>query len=276
MLDRLWVYQSSDESFYVGNSLPAVLALSKATLCALTTDYPTRVNNRISKYRDVDLCPVPVTRGSLSHIYFHNIIWDGKDLKVMRKPEDAPKFDSFETYRDYLFSVARRLGSNALHVNRRFPVSQLATISSGYDSAPAAVVAREAGSTEAATISHARAVIPRSDSGAPIAKLLGMSCRIYPRTRARTENEIYFWAPLGSANELNFSVLETPEPVCLLFTGVFGGLVWSSLRHMHPDYHHVKFADTNGLGITEYRLEKGIIHCPVPFIGFHRAADLFP
>jgi hypothetical protein len=273
MLDRLWVYQSSEKYFYIGNSLPAVLAVSKATLCSSTIDYPTRTNNRISKYREVDLCPVPVTSGSLSHIYFHNIIWDGKDLKVVRKREDAPTFDSFETYRDYLFSVARRLGSNASHINRRFPVSQLATISSGYDSAAAAVVAREAGCTEAATISHARAVIPRSDSGAPIAKLLGMSCTSYPRIRSHAQTEIYFWAPLGSANDLNFSVLDTPEPVCLLFTGVFGGEVWTSFEHMHPD--NMKFAAVNGLGLSEYRLTRGIIHCPVPFWGFHRASDLW-
>lgn len=42
---------------------------------------------------------------------------------------------------------------------------------------------------------------------------------------------------------------------------------------MHPA--QFRGADTNGLGFCEYRLIRGVFHCPVPFWGFARADDLF-
>ena len=42
---------------------------------------------------------------------------------------------------------------------------------------------------------------------------------------------------------------------------------------MHP--RTVRFTDTNGLGLSEFRLKAGIIHCPVPFWGFGHVDDLW-
>ncbi len=272
MLERLWVYERN-KTFFIGNSLPAVLAVSGARLSPLQGDYPVLTTNAMKKYRELRLQPTPVSEGQLFHVYFHNILWDGTQLRVVPKPHDAPPFGHFKEYRDYLYSKARSIGANASNSARRHAVNQLTTISSGYDSAASAVIAREAGCRVSATITHARSVIPRSDSGEPIAECLGLACRAYPRTRQDPSSELWFWAPLGTAQDINFSVLETPEPVCLLYTGVFGGEVWTTIKHMHPD--NMKFSAINSVGIGEYRLSKGIIHCPVPFWGLHRVSDLW-
>jgi len=58
----------------------------------------------------------------------------------------------------------------------------------------------------------------------------------------------------------------------ILLTGYHGDKVWD-LHHVAPGGDIVR-GDASGLGLTEYRLWARFLHCPVPFWGVRRAAEI--
>ena len=128
--------------------------------------------------------------------------------------------------------TAKRIGSNAAEAGRKYAVCSVATISSGYDSPAAAVVAREAGVRRAVTIERARRDLANlfdpDDSGIEIARHLGMSCTSYSRDPRRLRFEDACWAAMGNVADVGLSLLHPPEPVCLLFTGFMGDVLWDT------------------------------------------------
>lgn len=272
-LDRLF-YCWEDDTLVVANSLPALMASTGRSLLDSCTDYPMRLINRV---RDPDSpAPnVPSDGGPVYFAYLHNLIYENGDIRQVRKPLDEPVLDSFEMYRDFLFGSARAIGANAASRSRQSRITPITTVTRGYDSVAAAVVSREAGCTQAVTIRNARALIPRSDSGAHIARHLGLRCRVYRRGGGRAHpRELTFWAALGSTQDANLAVFEYPKPCCLLFAGVHGGFVWSLEQHVAvPNLE--RGTDACGLGFSEFRLWEGVVHCPVPFWGARQGANIW-
>lgn len=267
--DRLWFYEEDGE-LWVSNSLPVLLASAELSLRDDFPFYARDTANAVERFRSPSPAFVPTSRQDLGLIYYHNLRFDGRRLRAVAKPVDAPPFTRFEAYRAFLSRAARRIGRNAADGARAQPIVPLTTISSGYDSPAASVIAREAGCSKAVTIRAARSVVPRPDSGLAIADHLGIECSVHDRHGREHPWELAFWAAVGSLQDSNLAVFAYPEPLCLLFTGVFGGRIWNTEG---PDYH--LGADTNGLGFCEFRLIQGVIHCPVPFWGWMRAAELF-
>lgn len=270
-VDRLW-YGLHEGRWVVANSLPILLACTARTLDDSFRGYQSVASDTVVRPIDVPLPAAPVSAGSVHLLTYHNLRFDGRTLTRIEKPIDAPVFDCFERYRDFMLSTGRSIGANARDAARSHPVTMRGTISSGYDSATSAVVAREAGCDRVMTVRSARSVIPRSDSGENVAEVLGLTCSSYPRSR-KTEYEDTLWAAFGRPQDLHFGILNYPEPVCLLFTGVWGGSTWT----MKPDKVTVCFdhADTTGLGLCEFRLVRGVIHCPVPTWGGMRGRSIF-
>jgi hypothetical protein len=98
-----------------------------------------------------------------------------------------------------------------------------------------------------------------------------LDCREYSRSGRGSEGEIFFWSSLGHPQDEHFSAFDYPKPVCLLFTGQFGGSVWSIDNHFHTPFDR---PDWSGLGLSGFRLWSSIIDCPVPFWGGDRAEDI--
>lgn len=267
ILDRLWHVQK-DSTLYVSNSLPLLLARSGLRL---RYDYD-------GYRRDIDsICKglmrytpeIPSDGETIQINYSTNLIWNGSDLVRSPKPI-GQSWSTYEAYRSYLMDVAERLGDNATDASRRTPVSPVTTISKGYDSPAAAVVARRAGATQAHTIVQARSLLRRSDDGSEIAEMLGYSCARYRVNQKTLQDELPFLAALGWSMDINFSVFRFKEPLNLLFTGLHGGAFWDPTEGVPTG--RISRQDPNGVGLTEYRLRHGIINCPIAMWGAQHEA----
>jgi hypothetical protein len=144
-------------------------------------------------------------------------------------------------------------------MNRIVP---LGSVSSGYDSGAAAVIAREAGCDDVVTIVNATSVLSRSDSGLEIAQHLGMNCQTYRHRRKAYRHEEAIWAIAGRPAGLNLSIFDYPNPLSLFFTGYRGDSMWC--RKVFTDTEPFSTPSIDGLGLCEHRLMEGIFHCPVP------------
>ena len=133
-------------------------------------------------------------------------MYDGNCLKEVAKPDTAPSFKTYDDYYKFLIKSANCLQKNFNDPSRHHRILPLASISSGYDSPAAAIIAKHAGCNEAVTIRKANSILRKSDSGFQIAKFLNMKCKIYERIPDQYTNEIAFWATTGVDLDLNFQL----------------------------------------------------------------------
>jgi hypothetical protein len=256
----------------VSNSLPALLAFGQNRLQESYRRYPQdlgSIANGLGGYAK----ELPLEDGVAQVTYFHNLIFDGSSLTEVSKPQSVSEFRNFDGYFAFLNKTAAQLGDNLRAKERKCKIEPLATISSGYDSATAAIIARAAGCTQAITFRKARAFIkPRSDSGKAVAVALGMSCEEYDRTAREYPDEEAVWAALGGPDDLNLTLFQFNGPLTLLFTGYHGDIVWD--RQLHHGSTSIARHDPIGTGFTELRLLRGVFHCCVPYWGVRCQADI--
>ena len=268
--DRL-VHCRRGETWFVSNSLPALLAVAGLSLRDDYTQYPQDVQS-IMAGLDNYARSLPVQDGQVQVTFYRNLRWDGRELHEVPKPETVPHFPHYAEYRQFLSDTAHRLGANMSDPSRVHRVVPLSGVSSGYDSSASAVIAREAGCKDTVTIRQSTSLWRGSDSGLPVAKALGMTCREYNRTARQYPLEEAIWAGTGRAGVLNWTLFEYPAPVCLFFTGWHGEKMWDRVDHDHPDPFVRR--DAGPLGFCEFRLIRGVIQCPVPFWAAQRNGEL--
>ncbi|NDY74435.1 hypothetical protein [Desulfobacter hydrogenophilus] len=262
-LDRLWWKQDKNEAI-ISNSLPAFLCLSRLDFLN-DYNYSAAVGSirlGLDHYQRV----LPLSDGDINVLYYHNLIWDGLILKEQPKPYSSDEFLSFEDYESYLNENARALKKNAASKKRKINVSVLSTVSQGYDSLLSTVLAKNhMGCRQTVTIKESSSLWRGSDSGKKIAECLGIECVEYKRKIGFVSDEVFFWAVAGRAMELNMAQFDYPEPLCLFLTGFHGDTVWGTdSRYISNPFLSPSVA---GMGISEYRLIRGIFHCPVPYWG---------
>src|SRR5262249_32168580 len=117
--------------------------------------------------------------------------------------------------------------SEALH-GQKIQYEPVSTISSGYDSAAAAVLAKSIGATRTLTISDSRYGEAGDDSGEPIAQRLEMSTSVRTRDdhhRAGLEAERLFYL-YGLPEDIIFHSFGEEVRRSLLFTGHKGDTMW--------------------------------------------------
>lgn len=268
--DRIW-WHSANNITTVSNSLFALLWASKVDLLP-DYDYTSAIStirHGLAVYERI----LPVKKGTINVQYFHNLIWNGEELVEVEKPLSSNGFKSFNDYANYLTSTASTIGSNAASPGRRNPVRVLTTVSRGYDSLVGAVLAkRHMGCGQAVTIRESSSMWRGTDSGTQIAKKLSLECKEYPRKMRSLPLEETFWAMSGKAMEVNWAQFDYPEPLCLFITGVHGDTTWGAGGDEPED----PFASPSlaGRGICEFRLLKGIFHCPVPYWGLRHFQDI--
>lgn len=270
-VDRIWLIKTVSGG-WVGNSLPALLAVSGSRL---KDDYLSYDSNLTKIIHGIDqyVRQMPLHDGTIEVLYFQNMVYDQKNWQRVDKNDNSPPFISFDTYYNYLLTSASLLASNASSKQRAYPIEMLTTISRGYDSPTAAIIARHAGCRKALTLTRARSIFARNDSGANIARRLNLDCEEYERPSSiSSEAEPYFWAVLGEPADANFSAFKFPKTPSMLFTAFNGGVVWDI--HVRKRNQFMARHDLTGLGLCEYRLKKAFFHCPVPFWGIRRAKEL--
>lgn len=261
--DRLHSLQVED-GVWVSNSLCCLLVAVDASADLTYRKYTQHFASfraGLDKYcRDL-----PTSTGTVQLTYFDNLVWDGRGLKQRSKPGGNLDFTTFSRYRSFLTSSMQRFADNLSDSERQHPYKMLCALSNGYDSPTVATLASQAGSVEAITFDVDRD--GRDDSGKPIASILGVRCHSVPREawRSTTLPEVPFIACSGSVGDVAFKGAEDHLDGKILFTGMTDA--WDKRTKD-------RMSAGAGLGLTEYRLWAGFIHCPVALWGVRQLRDV--
>lgn len=219
------------------------------------------------------------------------VLVDRNDLSVHELVPMAtatPAFDDYSGYRALLLTTLHDLLLNARDQSRGSPYTRfVTTVSSGYDSAACASLARELGCEEAVTIRTGRGGV--TDSGKGVADALGLTCHEYDRfgcgleVRADGQSNFTldakflndehrdFLASVNSPEDLFFSPFEPHFGGAIVLTGFHGDKAWDIGCPSGP---MVVRGDASGSGLDEFRKRVGFINVPVPFIGVQNSRQL--
>ncbi len=268
-MDRLW-YCQHQGCWYVSNSLPALLAGADLTL-EDNYRYPEDIKT-VCRGLENYVSTMPTTGSDIHVLYFDNLVFEKGAFRQENKPDSVTKFANYQDYYDFLTKTAEHFQVNMNDAGRRHQIHPLTTVSSGYDSCAAAVIARSAGCRQAVTINQSSSLWRGGDSGEAVARHLGLACTAYPRQSRHYPWEHAIWAAAGRAGILNWTLFDYPQPLCMLFTGCRGDTVWSCATDEKINPFQVpSVAD---LGLTEYRLIRGIFNCAVPFWGIRHVDEI--
>ena len=265
-LESIYVYERGEQVF-ASNSLVGLVAAAGLTL-ADGVDYPEIFAQAgDGKFRFT----VPTRDGFITVLLYEGLRFssDGGRADVP-KPREAP-FLSYEEYRQRLEGALASVVANAAGF------SLAATMSSGYDSAAMAVLARDLGCTRALTIADGKRVKSSdslSDSGARTAAALGLRTKEFNRLgyQAREDlPEAEFLATGMTGEDVVFSPMEADLGRTVLVTGFFGDGMWWLNRPHRPLFWRLEQA---GLSFTEFRLRTGFVHVPLPWFGASQMASI--
>ena len=148
----------------------------------------------------------------------------------------------------------------------------LTTLSSGYDSTAATAIVSQAGCRKAVTIDQSTSLWRGTDSGEKIAGILGLRCMVSRRRHETYPLEETIWAVGGRPGLLNWALFDYPQPLCCLVTGCHGDKLWERIDEELSD--PFAMPSISLLGIGEFRLVKGVFHCPLPYWGMRHLRDI--
>ena len=197
----------------------------------------------------------------------------GRAGVTVRQRSGDRAFDTFAKYRGHVLETIRRVAVNGASPSRGRRFGLVTTVSSGYDSAACAALARACGCRTAVTLSEGRS--GRGDSGRPVAEALGLDVHEAERSAmaglddAATAAE--FIATGMGGEDLPLAAFESVVPGNVLLTGFHGDKVWDGAI---PPNDALIRGDVSGSSLTEFRLRTGFVHLPVPFIGALGHADI--
>ena len=260
MLNRIQ-YMKYGDQLVVSNSISALLATVNADLLD-NYDYADKLYD-VCNGLDSAIIDIPTSLEPIRIVHFYNVVvCDGKVTENL-KPDTAPDIVDYHSYLEFLNRCTESIAENANSPHRRYSVTSLATCSKGYDSPAVSLLAKKAGAREAAIISNARReshnLFAIDDSGHKLADKLGLVPRRYKRHQRNYPYEDAIWAVLGSVGDVNLTIFDYPQPVCLLWTGFMGDKFWSKRK---PDESILgRKADFSGIRFNEARLEFGVILC---------------
>ncbi len=269
-VDRLQFLRSG-EYFYISNSLPCLLNVSKAKVSACYTEYYPDFATVVKGLHDYKR-HIQSTLGPVELVYFDNVKWDGSEATVIAKPDCPRDFRDFGRYIEFLRCALAQVASNMGAKARTRPFQLLGTLSSGYDSTMVSVLAREAGLRDVLCFDQARK--GDDDSGVHNAERLGLEPRLVPTTAWRNLDrpEVPFIAANAMGEEVRVRSAENWLRGRVLMTGYHGDKIWD--KHTKKLGPEIVRGDPSGGSLTEYRLWAGFIHCPLPFWGVRQIKDI--
>jgi hypothetical protein len=270
-VDRLVLLRTKRDLF-VSNSLPCLLAGSGARLDPTYAGY---LDDALSIVRGLDAfkSTIPSSLGTIEICFFGCVEWDGHTHVRRLKEPIARDFADFSRYVHFLRENLRALARNMADPSRKCGRYRfLATVSSGYDSATVAALAREAGCEDALAIDVDR--FGDSERGDVIARQLGLNPIVVRRDAWRDVEgvEVAFIAADGSSEAVSLAGAAPALPGRVLLTGYHGDKMWA--KDTVPLDENVVRGDSSGLSMSEYRLWAGYIHAPITFWGVRQIRDL--
>ena len=266
LLEAVYVSERADVLF-ASNSFPGLLAAAQLELDP-RVDYPqvfAQSGDGIFRFSVPTLSePVVVV------LYEPMRLGADGSTTIASRPREAP-FTSFEDYRTRLAGALSSAVANAPGFE---PV---ATISSGYDSASMATLARDAGCRRAVTIAEGKPVSGSdrvSDSGEFVGRSLGMEVKSYDRLAYQRRDDLpeaEFMATGMSGEDVVFSSMGPDLHKAVLVTGFYGDGVW--WLHM-PKRALFWRLEQAGTSLGEFRLRTGFVHVAMPWFGAAQIASV--
>lgn len=277
----------------LSNSLHLIIALRPGAMPAVLEEARRRAHTMKKGRAEYDRFLYSVPAGLMMRFASARVLVDRRDLSVREVPAGLPAepaFVTFAGYRELLRNTLVSLIANARDARRASPYGPLvSTVSSGYDSAACAALARELGCDGCITVGKARGGGP--DSGRRVAAALGLPCHEHERFGTGLEvrdsgdpkgamrlSAAYlqeehrdFLASVNTAEDLFFSVFEPHLGGAILLTGFHGDKVWSVGCPSGP---MLVRGDASGSGLDEFRRRVGFVNVPVPYIGAEHSEQL--
>jgi len=176
----------------------------------------------------------------------------------------------YQSYKALLLEGTRKVLENGADPARKPRYAPLASLSRGYDSTAAAVLARSAGCAEAFTYIDDRRADPKRDSGASNARFfLGMRCKVYSRWQylaldSRPEAEFGY----NAGNSIvPLAAVEAQLPGRILILGDSGDTIWDpKAAKVSNELSRSWMRFTLGLSSLEFRLRVGYLAFAPPSI----------
>jgi hypothetical protein len=269
-VDRLQTLES-DKTVWVSNSLSCLLAAASAELDPSFPQYFRHFRTVVKGIRQYARL-LSTSAGPVQLVYFDNLVWDGRSLRVKAKPGTGRDFRGFAQFRAFLHDSMQSMAENLAHPRRGRPLAWLSTASSGYDSSTATVLGQQAGCREVLCVDHGKTGM--DDSGEPLAHELGMSVVKVKRFAWRDDPwpEVPFLSGDAHGGDVFFKGAERVLAGRVLLTGFHGDKMWD--KHPSDLSDNIVRGDQSGLSLTEYRLTAGFLHCAVPFWGVRQIRDV--
>ncbi|MBS0383989.1 MAG: hypothetical protein JSS00_01410 [Proteobacteria bacterium] len=260
IFDRLFMIRQ-DGRLLLSNSLPFLLKATGTRLHPRDLLYHWRFGV-IQAHRQT----APLECGRLE--FFHNTnVAISREHRVRCEPKPpSPDFNSFAEYKANMDALLAEIA--AALCGQQIQYEPVSTISSGYDSAAAAVLAKAIGATRTLTISDSRCGEAGDDSGEPIARRLGMSASVRTRNdhhSAGLEAERLFYL-YGLPEDIIFHAFADELRRTLLFTGHKGDTMWDINGRPVGSWS----LDPGGATMQCFRLRMDFVHFPPAFLGWAR------
>lgn len=265
-LERIYIIKSNGK-LALSNSLSFVLERMQASLDFDYLEYE-KAFHSILNGLDVYQKKIPLSdkEKELWALYYCNIEVDSKLNVKLSNKRKTPMFASFTEYYQSLLNDLQKLKENIQAEERKIKYGIVTTISSGYDSAACAVVAKKMGCDIAVTFTGSEKYV--SDDGSDIARKLGYSVVVkknaeaYKTSNKLVEAEYIAGGELGTG--IVFSAFDEEFKNNLVLIGEGGDHIWD--RNAHDVNDVVRFSDElySGTTLIEPRLRLGYIYLPLP------------
>jgi hypothetical protein len=258
---------------HCSNSLPFVLAYARDDVDASYRYYDVDITSLAFGTRRC-CSRVPTRNHNWVYLYYYSNILLGGDLSMTVQPKsEPPAFSSYAQYYAFLQEQVSTTLDNAAHPERRVTYAPLLTLSTGYDSSAAAVLATAAGCREAITFTTARDALgaEADDGGGEIGAILGLDVTEYDPKLYRTRidyPEAEFVASGGGGGSVVLTAAEERLAGAILVTGHYGGEAWE--RANNKGGPGMVTFDSAGADLIHFRLRTGFLHLTVPSIGYSR------
>lgn len=210
--------------------------------------------------------------GSIRVTYYGLIYWDGTRVTYRTRDIIRRNIGDYASYFSFLERNLALMAHNMTDIGRRYPYRFLATVSSGYDSPAVATLGQTAGCEAALCIDRDR--YGSDDGGDQIAAYLGLRPIRIIRDAWRETNGVaaLFVAANGTAEEVPLASACQVLAGRVLLTGYHGDKAWATDTKDLSE--NIIRGDASGLSLSEFRLWKGFLHCPIPFWGVRQIRDL--
>lgn len=267
-----------DDDLFCSNSLHFLLALADDSIDPRYLYYDADLMSIMFGLRRY-VRSIPTAGGRRVRQRYHCNLNVSANLCARLQPKDpVPEFSRYSEYVSLLTSQTQTVTDNASAPERSVAYAPLATISSGYDSPACATIGRAAGCRNGLTFTSARPGFKdRDDSGAPIARTLGMSITeldFFAMPHQRSDYpEAEFIASGHGGDDTPMMVAEPYLTRKLLYSGYHGDKAWDkNLSHPTP---YIVRGDPSGSSLAEFRFRVGFINFPIVFIGCTRQASIY-